>query len=94
MEGSQLADAPAVRRSASATLSTVQAWILLMYVVYNVEGYSPKIRSMLFTALAMAKELGLHRTDASNMWHSAQHADRTERETRRRVWWALAAIDW
>lgn len=84
-----------VRRSSSMTLETVQASIIIIFLVYHIEGFSPKVRSMLYAALAAAKDLGLHRTDAQPpAGQQETQADVVEQEIRRRVFWHIASTDW
>jgi hypothetical protein len=84
-----------VRRSATPTIETAQATMLLMFLVYHIEGFSPKVRAMLFSALAVAKDLGLHRTDDVWLSFNGGHLmGNVEKEMRRRVWWYLACTDW
>ena len=84
-----------VRRTASPSLETVQASIIMIFLIYHIEGFSPKVRSMMYATLAAAKDLGLHRTDdASFISHSDEPMDVVDKEIRRRVWWHLASTDW
>ena len=84
-----------VRRSTSATLETVQASVIILFLVFHIEGFSPKVRAILYTALASAKDLSLHRTDdASYHQQAISQEDIVEKEVRRRVWWHLACTDW
>ncbi|KAK5173531.1 uncharacterized protein LTR77_002212 [Saxophila tyrrhenica] len=85
------------RRSASASLECVQANIILMFLVYHIEGFSPKVRALHFAALAMAKDLRLHRTDDPSLPVEKSNSSTkniVDKEMRRRVWWHLAASDW
>lgn len=84
-----------VRRSASASLETVQASIVIIFLIYHIEGFSPKVRAIVYATLAMAKDLGLHRTDdPSYLRQQATHMDVVETQIRRRIWWHLAGTDW
>ncbi|KAK3710303.1 hypothetical protein LTR37_010369 [Vermiconidia calcicola] len=84
-----------VRRSASASLETVQASIIAIFLIYNIEGLSPKVRALAYSALCTAKDLKLHRTDdPSCMLQAASQAEVVDLEVRRRVWWHLASTDW
>ena len=84
-----------VRRSAPASLETVQASIITIFLIYHIEGFSPKIRAIVYATLAVAKDLGLHRTDdPSYLRQQEVQMDIVETEVRRRVWWHLASTDW
>lgn len=84
-----------VRRSTSANLETVQSHILCLFLLYHIEGYSPKIRSILASAIAAAKEIGMHKTDSHiHTTSEDSQADVIDREMRRRVWWHLVSTDW
>ena len=50
---------------------------------------------MQFQTLALAKDLGLHRTDdPSATLVVPQQMDEVEKEVRRRIWWQIVATDW
>ena len=84
-----------VRRSASASLETIQASIIIIFLIYHVEGFSPKVRAIVYTTLAAAKDLGLHRTDdPSYLRQPETQMDIVDTEMRRRIWWHLASTDW
>lgn len=85
-----------VRRSGSATLETIQATMTLVFLLYHADGFSLKVRALHGSAISVAKELGLHRTDAvRNGLPPAQSQEEVvDRELRRRIWWHLACTDW
>lgn len=85
-----------VRRSGSATLETIQATMSLVFLLYHADGFSLKVRALHGTAISIAKELGLHRTDAprNGLPLPKHQAEIVDRELRRRIWWHLACTDW
>lgn len=85
-----------VRRSGSASLETIQATISLVFLLYHADGFSLKVRALHGSAVSVAKELGLHRTDAprNGLPLPKNQAEIVDRELRRRIWWHLACTDW
>lgn len=84
-----------VRRTASASLETVQAGIIVVFLIYHIEGFSPKVRAIVYATLSIAKDLGMHRTDDPNFLPPEEsQLDIVDREMKRRVWWHLASTDW
>ena len=84
-----------VRRTASASLETVQAGIIIVFLIYHIEGFSPKVRAIVYATLSVAKDLGMHRTDdPSFLPAETSQIEIVEREMMRRVWWHLASTDW
>lgn len=84
-----------VKRAATSSLGTVQAYLLMIFLIYHMEGFSPKSRALLSAALSTAKDLALHRTDSSrNAVLNPSKADIVDIEMRRRVWWHLSCTDW
>lgn len=85
-----------VRRSGSATLETIQATISVVFLLYHADGFSLKVRALHGSAISIAKELGLHRTDAARngLPQPKNQAEIVDRELRRRIWWHLACTDW
>lgn len=84
-----------VKRTASATLETVQSCLVMIFLIYHMEGFSPKVRAILAAALSAAKDLTLHQTDRH--WNTPPEESRmnvVDKEMRRRVWWHLACTDW
>lgn len=77
-------------RAAATTCSLegVQGSILLMFVYYHMEGLTSRVKLMLATAIAVARDLGLHRTDAPGAHNVPRtQADVVEIEVRRKCWW-------
>lgn len=84
-----------VRRTSSASMETVQAGIIIVFLIYHIEGFSPKVRAMMYNTLAAAKDLGMHRTDdAAFLPPEQSQLEIVDREMRRRLWWHLASTDW
>lgn len=63
------------RRATSGTLEDVQAYILMSFVTFHLDGFSARGRILSTTALSIARELRLHRLDADN------ESSATENET-------------
>lgn len=84
-----------VKRTASATLATVQAGMILIFLIYHMEGFSPKVRAILAAALSSARDLALHQTDRHRNTQSDESSvEIVYKEMGRRVWWHLACTDW
>lgn len=84
------------RRSGEETLADLQAMITVFFLVYNLEGFSARLRSGLTTGIALARGLGLHRIDhPADRRHIPPHKQNNlELEVMRRVWWHVTATDW
>lgn len=82
-------------RIASGTLLDVQALILLTFVTFHLDGFSPRTRLLHSRAVGVARELRLHRTDAKHR-QAPELGPRLllDLELKRRVFWHLAASDW
>jgi hypothetical protein len=72
-------------------LEGVQAWSILAYLIYNVDGCSASFRFLHNCSVSVARELSLHIVDSPR---SEQNDDLVTREIKRRIWWHLAATDW
>lgn len=77
-------------------LEDLQAIVTAFFLMYNLEGFSSRSRTGIGLAVAIAKDLGLHRVDCPSM---AQHKplkpnDKIDLEIKRRLWWHLTATDW
>ncbi|KAE8360074.1 hypothetical protein BDV27DRAFT_135130 [Aspergillus caelatus] len=79
------------RRNTHGSIEDVQATIILSFMIFNVEGFSPRFRAMSSNALIMAKDLSLHRIDADI---SRCKESPVQMEINRRIWWHLVATDW
>ena len=87
------------RRTTSGSVEDVQATIVMYFLVLSLEGFSARSRSLMTTALVIARDLSLHRIDAQRHGQqSNSHDDRIEIaieiEIKRRVWWHIVATDW
>jgi len=85
------------RRNSSGTLEDSQAYILMAFVTYHLDGFSARGRLLSTAALSIARELRLHRLDADES--SKPESETTvcaviEQEVKRRVFWHIAASDW
>lgn len=86
------------RQSTSGTLEDAQAYILMSFVAYHLDGFSARGRLLLTAATSIARELRLHRLDANN--ESSVVGSETnirlliDREVKRRVFWHIASTDW
>lgn len=79
----------------NADLQATQASIILMLLLQHQEGLTFRVRMLHASSIAMARDLGLHKTDAS----VPRQCDTTQaavidREIRRKIWWHLACTDW
>jgi hypothetical protein len=86
------------RRSESGSVEEVQALIVLTFLIYNLEGFSARVRLFHSMALTIARDLSLHITDGSRSRkgkaRSVSVENEIEREVKRRVWWHLLGTDW
>ena len=83
-------------RETSGTLEDVQAYILMSYVTYHLDGFSARYRRLSAAAASTARDLCLHRLDADDAAPREQANLRTliDQEVKRRVFWHIAATDW
>ncbi|KAF9630700.1 hypothetical protein BFW01_g1262 [Lasiodiplodia theobromae] len=87
------------RASNAPALEDVQATIIASYLAYNTQGYSAQFRLLQTTALELARQAQLHKTDAPGLASSSQQQqprgdDPLRDEMKRRVWWHIVATDW
>lgn len=85
------------RRATSGTLEDVQAYILMMFVIFHFDGFSARGRLLLTTAISLARDLGLHRLDSEAGDLDGRTSSARvliDREVKRRVFWFLASTDW
>ncbi|KAK1756782.1 hypothetical protein QBC47DRAFT_169427 [Echria macrotheca] len=75
-------------------LEQVQALVVLCDLMYNTEGCSTRFRSLQSSAIAVAREISLHLTDADPPSPDNPDPCSPLQETKRRVWWFLASTDW
>lgn len=85
-----------LQSSSLGSLQSLQAMIITSFLIGNIEGISQRFRTMTATALATARELGLHRIDQGKGTGTTEPPaqDMVDAEVGRRVWWQLAATDW
>jgi Fungal specific transcription factor domain len=83
-------------QSGQGSVEEVQASILLGFLLYNLEGFSARAKSLNCAAISIARTLALHTIDSmkekSRRSHSQQEV--VQIEVKRRVWWHLVATDW
>lgn len=77
----------------SGSLEDVQAYIIMSFVTYHVDGFSARNRYIAAMAASMAKDLGLHRLDANAPDPLNVSALINER-VKRRVFWHIVSTDW
>lgn len=86
------------RRVLQPSLEVVQSCIILLFLDYNLEGFTSRARAVLGQALHSAKELSMHRIDcpeATRRRAASPTIDTIiELEMKRRIWWHLVATDW
>ncbi|KUJ10115.1 uncharacterized protein LY89DRAFT_597337 [Mollisia scopiformis] len=85
------------RRNTSGTLEDVQAYILMSFVTYHLDGFSARGRILFAAALSIARELRLHQLDADETTPAESETSirvLIDREVKRRVFWQIASTDW
>ncbi len=83
------------RRTTSGSMEDIQATIVMGFLVLSLEGFSARSRSLMTTALIIARDLSLHRIDAQRHGQQINTSDdQIEIEIKRRVWWHIVATDW
>ncbi|KAF1733214.1 hypothetical protein CRV24_007113 [Beauveria bassiana] len=84
-----------LKRTTAASVKVLQATIVISYVIYNSQGFSPMFRSLHSNIIMIARDLSLHRTDsARRSGQTDQPPNQDESEVKRRLWWHIAATDW
>ncbi len=81
------------QRIGHASLECIHGMVILFYVFCNIEGLSPRARSLNSRSISMARELSLHRVDAPSNRDVADMGS-LRLEMSRRTWWFLVATDW
>ncbi|RMY33538.1 hypothetical protein D0866_05859 [Hortaea werneckii] len=82
-------------RTSTPDLETIQTSIVLVFLLYHLEGFSPKLRHLHGTAIMKARDIGLHLTDSAQAKRLEETREQIiDAEMRRRVWWHLASTDW
>ena len=86
------------RRVLPASLEIVQTCIVLVFLDYNLEGFTSRARAIFAQGLHSAKELSMHRVDCPHATRrraaSTTIDSMIELEMKRRIWWHLVATDW
>ena len=85
------------RRNTSGTLEDVQAYILMSYVIFHLDGFSARGRLLSVAAASIARDLRLHRLDADTEFPAEKETSvrvLIDREVKRRVFWYIASRDW
>ncbi|RJE24526.1 hypothetical protein PHISCL_03113 [Aspergillus sclerotialis] len=84
------------RRTTPGSIEDVQAAIIVSFFVYNVRGFSTIFRSLHSAMITMARDLSLHKIDSPRRGKPECYSDINfkEDETRRRIWWHIASLDW
>ncbi|KAM0420720.1 hypothetical protein ACHAPT_011502 [Fusarium lateritium] len=83
------------QRNLQVELESAQGLIIMSFVLLNIEGISIRARNYLFQAIAISRELGLHRLDhpfSSTTGHP-KGLTGIKAEAARRVWWYLVGLD-
>ncbi|KAL2063343.1 hypothetical protein VTL71DRAFT_5148 [Oculimacula yallundae] len=87
-----------IHRTTHPSLESAQSAIITLFLVCNLEDLAQRFRSLLSSAIMMARELNLHRTDDPNLLvledTTEIETDAVKTEVGRRVWWYLVATDW
>jgi hypothetical protein len=81
------------QRTTSGTLEDVQAYIVMSFVTYHLDGFSSRNRHVTAMAASIAKDLRLHRLDANPPNPLDLHAVINDR-VKRRVFWHIVSTDW
>ncbi|KAH8688752.1 hypothetical protein BGW36DRAFT_434046 [Talaromyces proteolyticus] len=84
------------RRCATRSIEDIQAMIIVFFMLVNLEGITVRYSSLVYQAITMARDLGLHRLDHPNHTSSFGRPKRgsVAEEIGRRLWWYLSATDW
>lgn len=79
----------------SPTVQGLQARMVLNDMMYDVEGFTASMRTLVSASIAMAREMGLHLVDHPTRGAASRRADdEATREVKRRLWWYLVGTDW
>ena len=86
------------RRVLQASLEAVQTCVILVFLDYNLEGFTSRARALMSLGLHSAKELAMHRIDAPHSTRRRAASTTVDSvidlEMKRRIWWHLVATDW
>ncbi|KAF7595223.1 hypothetical protein BBP40_006968 [Aspergillus hancockii] len=79
------------RRNTQGSMEDVQATIILSFIIFNIEGFSSRFRTLSSSALVMGRDLALHQIDADT---GTKNESPVQLEIKRRVWWHMVSTDW
>ena len=82
------------RRIGAGTLQDVMMCIVLCFLVFNLEGFSLRARALHASALNIARDLSLHKTDSAEGREINANESHVTVEIKRRLWWHIASTDW
>ncbi|KAK5075592.1 hypothetical protein LTS08_001341 [Lithohypha guttulata] len=86
------------RRVLSGSVEIVQTAIIIVFIEYNLEGFTSRARALLAQALLTAQELSMHKIDCPSSTRRRESSTSVksliETEMKRRIWWHLVATDW
>lgn len=82
------------RRVGAGTLQDIMMCIVLCFLVFNLEGFSVRARSLHASALTIARDLGLHKIDSPEGREENAKESHIIVEIKRRLWWHIASTDW
>ncbi|KAK8081242.1 hypothetical protein PG996_000023 [Apiospora saccharicola] len=81
-----------VQQSSTASLEAAQAYAIIAYLYYNVDGQSAQFRFLHAASVASCREISIHLVDSPGTTDSGD--DAATKEVKRRLWWHVAATDW
>lgn len=84
------------RRTTSGSLEDVQALLVMSFMVFHLDGFSARGRSLFASAVNIGRDIRLHRVDEDGAVpdHELSSKALIDREIKRRMWWHLASTDW
>lgn len=82
-----------VQQSGTASLEAAQAYAIIAYLYYNVDGQSVQFRFLHASSVAACREISLHLVDSPGA-EAPSADDAAAKEVKRRLWWHVAATDW
>lgn len=83
------------KRTSATLIAQLQATIVISYLVYNSQGFSPLFRSLHSSSIMIARDLSLHKTDSLRQdTQTAAPPAEADIGIKRRIWWHITATDW
>lgn len=83
------------KRTTAASIEDLQATIIISYVIYNSQGFSPMFHSLRSNMNMMARDLSLHKTDSlKRKGETDPQSSQVEADVKIRLWWHIASTDW